>query len=919
MTDPYLYISPALNAVGSFQDPRLSSTTERHKLPIQRPAMRRNVDARHEVAECDARGIVIEMQEGWASTRQLALTRAALDRSMRVWFYWPGECAIEVVDRERVDSWRHHRRFILVGLRIVLPTIRRWQLVWTTEAGARRGWRDAWKTLPRAFVPNEWVRARRNRNIVDAFIDRVRPVPLALDGAPSAERPIRGTGVYLRTDFWVKIHSGGSYGHTSYVVKELARVTEHFVCFMAHPFALIESFGITQIELGEAGNGTSEDAIVEASRHYFPILRAQLEQMKPAYIYERAALGSYAGAVLSRELQIPYILEYNGSEMSMLRTFNGAKYTYEDVYERVEELGFRQATFISVVSEEIKKTLVARGVPASKILVNPNGADLDAYQPAEDDEKRALRRELGLPDEACVVAFSGTFGGWHGVDVLAAAIPRICADNPRVFFLLIGDGNFKHEVDEAVARHHIGDRVVSVGRVPQSEGARLLKACDLYVSPHSSNMVDSRFFGSPTKVFEYMAMAGGVIASDLEQIGVVLSPALRVEDLRRPDVTVGDQRSVLCAPGHIDEFVDAVLLLSRRPELWPALGRNARQAVADNYSWRQHIEHLWRFARSQDGIWGPRPRLGARFRKKWSDLLLYPDPNAVAPPLGLIPAALRSETRTPAVATGDAYKDEVQRQWDNDPAGSHYVGDRGPRRSLDWFLEVERHRYGQYAPWMRDVMEFDRHAGERVLEIGGGLGTDLVQFAKGGAVVTDLDLSAGHLDLARENFALRGLHGEFVLHDAEKLPFDAGTFDLVYSNGVLHHTPNTTSAVAEIRRVLKPGGLAIVMVYAENSLHYWRNLVWEVGLEEGQLLQRSMGDIMSEAVERSPNSSARPLVKVYTTKRLRGLFEGFDNVSIVRRQMLAAEKPRLLKWVPLNTLETWMGWNLIIKARKPVT
>jgi SAM-dependent methyltransferase len=192
-----------------------------------------------------------------------------------------------------------------------------------------------------------------------------------------------------------------------------------------------------------------------------------------------------------------------------------------------------------------------------------------------------------------------------------------------------------------------------------------------------------------------------------------------------------------------------------------------------------------------------------------------------------------------------------------------------------------------------------------------------VQFAKGGASVTDLDLSSGHLELARENFALRGLRGEFVLHDAEQLPFDAGTFDLVYSNGVLHHTPNTTCAVSEILRVLKPGGRVIAMVYAENSLHYWRNLVWEIGLEEGQLLERSMGDIMSEAVERSSNAAARPLVKVYTKRRLRAMFNGFGDVSIVQRQMVPAEKPWLLKRVPLTTLGAWMGWNLIIKAQKP--
>jgi ubiquinone/menaquinone biosynthesis C-methylase UbiE len=153
--------------------------------------------------------------------------------------------------------------------------------------------------------------------------------------------------------------------------------------------------------------------------------------------------------------------------------------------------------------------------------------------------------------------------------------------------------------------------------------------------------------------------------------------------------------------------------------------------------------------------------------------------------------------------------------------------------TLRWFQEAEMYRYGEYAPWMDETMEFRKHAGECVLEIGGGMGTDLAQFAQHGASVTDLDLSSGHLELAKENFRLRGLQGRFVHHDAESLVFDDNTFDVVYSNGVLHHTPNTRRRPRN-PSVLKPGGRAIVMICA-NSLHYWRNLVWAIGLKEGQL------------------------------------------------------------------------------------
>jgi ubiquinone/menaquinone biosynthesis C-methylase UbiE len=236
-------------------------------------------------------------------------------------------------------------------------------------------------------------------------------------------------------------------------------------------------------------------------------------------------------------------------------------------------------------------------------------------------------------------------------------------------------------------------------------------------------------------------------------------------------------------------------------------------------------------------------------------------------------------------------------------------------QTLEWFEEVERYRYDVYAPWMPEVMEFAGHAGEQVLEVGGGMGTDLAQFARHGALVTDVDLSGGHLELAQKNFRLRGLSGRFVHHDAESLPFDTGTFDLVYSNGVVHHTPNTRRAVAEILRVLKPGGRAIVMVYAENSLQYWRNLVWHYGMKSGDLASRSMAEIMSRSVERTGND-ARPLVKVYTKPRLRALFKAFTDVQIVQRQISPELVPRRLRWL-LPVVERVAGWNLIVKATKP--
>jgi glycosyltransferase involved in cell wall biosynthesis/ubiquinone/menaquinone biosynthesis C-methylase UbiE len=922
-----LYIDRDGNA-GTLDEPRLDATSERHLVALPPPA-RLAADAMAVLDGDAALGVVVEMATGCPSRDQIQLLERVLRQRRRAWVVWPEEGTVESVTSERISSYRRHW-LVINFYRLVAEPVMRFVAMPRRFAYALRDVPPRQmpgmiaRRIKRLIVPPAatavsdapagsaapapMVRHAQRLGALREARQKARPIPFPpFTHLPDPEHPIRGCGVYLRTDFWAPIVSGGSYGHTCYVAKELAAVTESFVCFMANHFPLLDDYGLRQIVMPSPSRNQNEDDIASAVPHFLRILRPAFEELRPAFIYERLCLGNSAGALLSAEFGVPYIVEYNGSEISMRRSFEGAGYVYEAEYLEAEALAFEQATLVSVVSAEIRTTLVARGVNPAKILVNPNGVDLDAYAPAPPEQRDEIRRGLGFDAADRVIGFTGTFGGWHGIDVLSAAIPRICRAAPRAKFLLIGDGHFKRLVDEAVQSAGLQPRVHSAGRVPQVEGARLLKACDIYVSPHSAHMIDSKFFGSPTKVFEYMALGGGIVASDLEQIGQVLSPALTADEAARGAAVVRE-RSVLCAPGDVDQFVQGVVALVAQPDLAGALGRHARDAARDHYSWTRHVANLWLFLTGDATASDIAPDLRRKPKHHQEPAEQSMALAAAAKPSNLI--------RPQHIATGDAYKDQVQRQWNNDPAGSHYVSE-APAHTKEWFLEAERYRYDSYAPWMPEVMEFDRHAGQRILEIGGGMGTDLAQFAQHGARVTDVDLSAGHLKLAQENFAVRGLHGEFIQQDAESLAFDDNTFDVVYSNGVLHHTPNTKHVVREVFRMLKPGGRAIVMVYAEDSLHYWRNLMWNIGLKEGQLRKYSMGEIMSRTVERSDNAAATPLVKAYTRAGLRQLFDGFTDVEIVQRQMEAAAVPRVLTYVPRRHLGKMMGWNLIIKARKP--
>ncbi len=907
-----LYVGPNLADVRVVSHVGLDDTTERHRFDIEPGPMTHCIRPLDELSRLGGlTGVIVEMERGWPGQSHLLFAATARRRGLRVWFYWPQERAVECVDRDRL--WSYWRLWaFLTGLRTKRKVQRVWgRLTDVVKAPVRvlRNQPAVPVSAPPAPVDDPGARyADQSRIEIGHLLREASPIPLSLPGGmPGPALRIPGAAVYLRTDYWARITSGGSYGHTCYVAKELAAVTDRFVCMMGSHFPLLDDYGIHQVVMPAASPTASETDLLAAHWFYYPQLRLAMQAMRPAYIYERLVQGNFCGAALSRELGIPYIIEYNGSEISMTRSFGGVGLVYEDVFIAAEDAAFRQATMINVVSQVVRDSLVERGVDPDKILVNPNGADPDAYQPMAAPAKAALRAELGFGQDDCVIGFTGTFGGWHGIDVLAEAIPLICAGNSKATFLLIGDGTHKHLVDTAVVQHRLEGRVKSMGRVSQVDGARLLGACDLYVSPHNSHMVDSKFFGSPTKLFEYMAMGGGIVGSDLEQLGEVLSPALRVGDFARPGLAVTSERAVLCTPGDVQEFTAAVLALVARPDIAAALGRNARQAVFDHFSWRRHVQNIWRFLAGERA------------------------PAAVASSRAITPAPIRVENIGTAieaadaplvqgsqvrVSTGDAYKEEVQDQWNNNPVGSHYAKTT-KLHTLEWYLEVEAYRYGEYSPWAFELMEFGKHAGHKVLEIGGGLGTDLSMFARHGAIVTDIDLSAGHLAHAKENFALRGLTGEFVHHDAETLPFPDNTFDVVYSNGVIHHTPNTQRVIDEIRRILKPGGKAIVMVYAEHSLHYWYRLVWEQGIKHDMLRTYSVGEIMSRRVEITKND-ARPLVKVYTAKRLKDMFRGFENKQVFKRQMVKEELPEgFEKWISLETAGRLAGWNVIIKATKP--
>jgi SAM-dependent methyltransferase len=263
-------------------------------------------------------------------------------------------------------------------------------------------------------------------------------------------------------------------------------------------------------------------------------------------------------------------------------------------------------------------------------------------------------------------------------------------------------------------------------------------------------------------------------------------------------------------------------------------------------------------------------------------------------------------------------KDRAREQWGSDPCGAVHGEDEefGTRQFFD---AVERHRYEEYAPWMPEVMGFGRFSGATLLEVGCGMGTDLMQFARGGAKCVGVDLTPRSVQISRDRFALYGRPGSFSLSDGERLPFADEAFDVSYSNGVLHHTPDTTAAILEAHRVLKPGGVAKVMLYHRNSWGYWVEMMFRQGLVHGELFRGlKPADILSKYVEFNQDGG-RPLVKVYSRSEARNLFSKFRGVKVEVEQLIRPEVYVVGRFIPdaiFHIMSKTIGWNLIITATK---
>jgi SAM-dependent methyltransferase len=265
----------------------------------------------------------------------------------------------------------------------------------------------------------------------------------------------------------------------------------------------------------------------------------------------------------------------------------------------------------------------------------------------------------------------------------------------------------------------------------------------------------------------------------------------------------------------------------------------------------------------------------------------------------------------------------------------------------EFFRDVERHRYA-LEPHIPEIVRFDEWRGADVLEVGCGIGTDASRFARFGAHYTGVDQTDRAIELARRRFALDGFDGTFLRADAKALPFPDESFDLVFSHGVIHHVADTYAAVKEIHRVLRPRGVALVMVYHRGSLNYRFNilivrrlLAATLGVPGSDVILRRIAPADGELVaghrellrihglryltdlalflSNNTDGPGNPLSKVFSRREARDLFCGFSQIDIETRYLNLRLYPmgdRLAATRVARWLERRIGWYLYIRATR---
>lgn len=404
--------------------------------------------------------------------------------------------------------------------------------------------------------------------------------------------------VYLKTNLSFGTKAGGSFGHISGVCNQFSSRMPVKYLSAEEPMMIDAEVTKHRLDIGAVNYSFPFEANpLKVNCELIRSAEKVIADNKPNCIYSRLTLYNFTSAFLSNKYRIPLIVEYNGSEVWVQANWSsGLK--YQRIALKIEDYVLKSADLVVTVSDVNRDDLLGRGISSEKIVNYPNCIDPTYYNPNRFSlpQKESTRKDLGFSGEDLVFTFIGTFGMWHGVEFLAESIVRLVdhhsdfLDRKNVKFLIIGDGLLGDRVRDMLCCKPYERYVTFTGLVPQTEAPRYLAASDAFVSPHIRQ--EGKFIGSPTKLFEYMAFAKPIIASNLDQVGEIFEAKLDAGKLPSDLPFVSDESAIIFEPNSHSQFIASILFLAENYQKLGALGENAHALVMKKYTWSKHVDKI---------------------------------------------------------------------------------------------------------------------------------------------------------------------------------------------------------------------------------------------------------------------------------------------------------------------------------------
>lgn len=390
---------------------------------------------------------------------------------------------------------------------------------------------------------------------------------------------------YLRTTDTYNLQSGGSLGHTLGIISGFQKLSKSVSFFAIDEIKLLKS--IDNKLIVKPNSFFNKVLVFNRFIYCLRFVKRIKEEVKNHdVIYQRISKDDISGLILSKKLNKPLIVEFNSFLSWELKTNEKLfKNLFSKITQKLEENILNNADLIVTVSSVLKDQLIEAGIEESKICVAYNGVDVDKFKLVKETND-SMFEKLQIPSDAKVMGFCGTFGGWHGIPELTEAIKKLMLIRSDFYVVLVGDGLLRSKMESELKNFR---NVIFTNKVPHQEVIAYLSICDILLSPHSSTNKEL-FIGSPTKLFEYMALEKIVIGTDLEQISEVLSPSIDYKDIEE-NVEIKDkgQVGIKIKEGNVEQLVKAMDFALTNINNLSFVKENSRKKVVENYTWDKTV------------------------------------------------------------------------------------------------------------------------------------------------------------------------------------------------------------------------------------------------------------------------------------------------------------------------------------------